>query len=83
MEFQSILPEMSEQPKRKLFNRNFRRRYRSIFKRDPLAANIFLLLTEMAGWDGKVVLPADLTEVERELRTLISVRFEDPRGWQL
>jgi hypothetical protein len=64
-------------------NRKFRRRYYSIFKKDPLSANLFLLLSELAGPDGKVVMPTDPRKLEEELQELISIRFENPFGYQL
>jgi hypothetical protein len=63
--------------------RKFKKKYRQIFKKDPVAANLFLLLAELAGPDGKVILPGDPGAVEAELQTLLAARFEDPQGWQL
>lgn len=64
-------------------NNKFRKRYRKIFKKDPTAANLFLLLCELAGPDGKVFLPGDPKAVETELQTLLAARFENPEEWQL
>jgi hypothetical protein len=64
-------------------NNRFRKRYRRIFRKDPLTANLFLLLAELAGPDGKVILPADPRSIDRELASLMTARFEDPEGWQL
>jgi hypothetical protein len=64
-------------------NRKFKRKYRQIFKKDPLAANIFLLLCELAGPEGKVNLPNEPGAAEKELQALLVARFEDPRGWNL
>jgi len=64
-------------------NRKFRRKYRQLFKDNPLAANLFLLIGELSGPDGKIILPADQDEMEKELQILLSARFEDPREWQL
>ncbi len=64
-------------------NRRFRKSYRKIFKKDPVAANLFLLLCELAGPDGEVILPNDPEKVDRELRDLMVARFEDLWGWQL
>jgi hypothetical protein len=63
--------------------RRFRRKYYSIFKKDPLSANLFLLLSELAGPDGKVSMPPDPRKLEKELEQLISIRFKDPFGYQL
>jgi hypothetical protein len=58
-------------------NRGFRRQYKKLFKRDPQAANVFLLLCELANKKGQV--KAD----PEELKRLMGVRFEDPKGYQL
>jgi len=53
-------------------NRSFKRKYDRIFKRDPVAANLFLLLAEMADEKGRVVTN------EVEIAPLMEVRFKDP-----
>jgi len=58
-------------------NRNFRRKYRRLFKRDPLAANAFLLLCELADQKGRIQTSPE------ELAELMAVRFEDPRRYAL
>ena len=58
-------------------NRRFRKRYDQIFRKDPQAANLFLLLCEIANEKGQVETdPAELAE-------LMAQRFEDPRGYAL
>jgi len=64
-------------------NRKFKKKYRQIFRRDPLSANLFLLLCEMAGHSGEVVLPSDPKAIDQELSSLMQARFQDPEGWQL
>lgn len=59
-------------------NRKFRQKYKKLFKKDPLAANMFLLLCELANEKGEVVVKDD-----GELAELMAVRFEDPEAWQL
>lgn len=59
-------------------NRAFRKKYRKIFKKDPLAANTFLLLAEIADERGEVVISD-----EDKLADLLMARFEDPRRWAL
>ena len=61
-------------------NRAFRRQYRRIFRKDPAAANVFLLLAELADERGQVQLGPD---AEAELAVLMAARFEDPRAYQL
>ena len=60
-------------------NRKFRQKYLKIFKKDPVAANLFLLLSELADEKGQVHLGPD---PERELALLMAARFEDPRANQ-
>lgn len=59
-------------------NRKFRQKYKKLFRKDPLAANTFLLLAELADEKGQVALID-----EDELADLLMVRFEDPRGWSI
>ena len=61
-------------------NRKFRREYRKIFKKDPMAANLFLLLSELADDRGQVRLGPD---PEAELAVLMAAQFEDPTAYQL
>jgi hypothetical protein len=58
-------------------NKKFRKKYNKIFKRDPLAANTFLLLCEIADEKGQVVTN------EEEIAELMAIRFEDPREYAL
>jgi hypothetical protein len=58
-------------------NRKFRRKYEEIFAHDPMAANLFLLLAELANEGGQVVTD------ERELAQLMEARFEDPSEYAL
>jgi len=58
-------------------NRAFKRDYDKLFKSDPAAANLLLLLFELADEKGRVCSNDD------ELYTLFNIRFEDVRGYQL
>ena len=62
-------------------NRKFRRRYDLLFRRDPLGANMYLLLCELANERGEVRLDGLLPEIE--LQRLMLGRFDDPRAYQL
>jgi len=62
-------------------NRAFRRRYDQIFRHSPLAANVFLLLTELASERGEVRLEYPFPEAE--IQRLVAARFNDPRAYQL
>jgi hypothetical protein len=53
-------------------NRKFKRKYDKLYKTDPLAANTFLLLCELANEKGQVK-----TDPE-ELAKLLAARFNDP-----
>ena len=61
-------------------NRHFKRDYKRIFKRNPEAANLFLLLCELADEQGRVHLGPD---AEAELVVLMQARFENPAACQL
>lgn len=61
-------------------NRKFRRDYDRMFRRNPQAANLMLLLCELADDQGQVELGAD---AEEELARLMVARFEDRYAYQL
>jgi len=58
-------------------NRKFKKRYDRIFEKTPIAANLFLLIAELANEEGRV----KITEIE--LAELFTARFEDPREYSL
>ena len=58
-------------------NREFRRRYARLFKKNPLAANLLLLLNELADEKGQVLADDD------ELMALMAIRFNDPEEFAL
>jgi len=58
-------------------NRTFKRDYKRTFRRNPLAANMLLLLAELADDSGQVQIS------DKQLALLMAARFENPRGWQL
>lgn len=58
-------------------NRKFKRQYDRIFQQDPAAANLFLLLAELADERGQVKTD------ERELVRLMAARFENAEAYQL
>jgi hypothetical protein len=61
-------------------SRRFRRDYDRLFRNDPAAANLLLLMAELANERGKVHL-VPCSEVE--LQKLLTARFDDPRDYQL
>lgn len=61
-------------------NRPFRREYDRLFKKDPVSANMMLLLLEIADDAGRIRLGHDL---EADLVKLMVARFNDPRSHQL
>lgn len=61
-------------------SRRFRRDYDKVFKKKPAAANLMLLLAEMADKSGEVTLSHSPAA---ELARLMAARFEDPRAYQL
>ncbi len=58
-------------------NKQFRRKYDSIYKKDPGAANLFLLLAELADEKGQVETDP------QELAILFDARFNDPKEYAL
>ncbi len=52
-------------------NRKFRRKYDRVFRKDPMAANIFLLVCEISNEKGQVKISPE------ELAALLVTRFED------
>ncbi len=57
-------------------NKKFKKKYDKIFKQDPLAANLLLLLCELADKNGQI------KTNEEELCTLMLIRFNDPTEYQ-
>jgi hypothetical protein len=57
-------------------NRKFRRDYDRLFRKDPAAANLYLLLNELADESGQV------EATEKELLLLMMARFNDPLAYQ-
>ena len=55
-------------------NRKFKKEYNRLFKTNPEAANLFLLLCELADENGQV------ETSEEELAVLMGTRFNNPRG---
>jgi hypothetical protein len=65
-------------------NRKFKKEYDKIFKRDPLAANTFLLLAELADDKGQVKIQgSNEQEIAGEIQKLLIVRFSDLREYAL
>lgn len=60
--------------------RRFRRDYDRLFRRDPQAANLMLLLCELADKNGRVNMGP---HPEAELAELMGVRFQDRFAYQL
>lgn len=58
-------------------NRKFKRDYDKLFKKDPLAANTFLLICELANEKGQVITN------EQEIADLMAIRFNDPEEYAL
>mgnify|MGYP003594149562 CR=1 FL=1 len=62
-------------------NRHFRRQYNRIFRNNPAAANMLLLLAELADEHGGVRF--DGPDPSTEIAGLMAVRFPDPRAYYL
>jgi len=55
----------------------FKNEYDKLYRKNPAAANVLLLLTELADEKGKVVTD------DKELAALMALRFDDPTAYQL
>lgn len=65
-------------------NRRFKKQYNKIFKQDPIGANMFLLLAELADGKGRVKIQGTTEqEVAGELSRLMDARFNDPEEYAL
>ncbi len=62
-------------------SRRFRREYDRLFKQNPAAANVMLLLCELADDKGQVRLETPFPEIE--IQRLMAARFDDCRAYQL
>jgi hypothetical protein len=58
-------------------NRKFKKDYDRLFKKDPMGANMFLLLCEIADDKGQVATN------ENEIAELMAARFNDPEEYAL
>lgn len=58
-------------------NKNFKKQYKRIFRHKPEAANLFLLLCELADQKGHIVIG------ETELARLMKKRFQNPQKYEL
>jgi len=58
-------------------NRKFKKRYDRVFRENPMAANMLLLIAELANNKGRV------EATEEEITALFNARFEDPGAYQL
>ncbi|MDA3898368.1 MAG: hypothetical protein PF482_19705 [Desulfobacteraceae bacterium] len=68
---------MSNTPRQFRPNRKFKKDYDRIFRENPEAANLFLLLAELADESGQVVTD------EADFIRLMAARFNDPEAYQL
>ena len=62
-------------------SRRFRRDYDRLFQKDPAAANVMLLLAEIADEHGKVHF--NTPDPAPEIARLMVARFDDCRAYQL
>jgi len=65
-------------------NRKFKKEYDRLFKQDPIGANVFLLLTELADEKGQVKFSGTTEEeIAGEIQKLLIARFNDPGEYAL
>jgi len=58
-------------------DRKFKERYDRVFRKNPMAANMLLLIFELANGKGRV------QTTEEEIAALFNARFSDPGGYAL
>ena len=58
-------------------NKTFKKKYDRLFHENPLGANMFLLIAELANDRGRV------KTSEEEIAILFNARFDDPMAYQL
>ena len=61
--------------------RKFKRHYDRLFRKDQAAANVFLLMAELADEHREVRF--DTPDPAAEVARLMAARFTDPRAYQL
>ena len=65
-------------------NKRFKKQYDELYKKEPLAANAFLLLAELADEKGQVKIQgSNEKEVAQELSRLMKARFNNTVGYAL
>ena len=65
-------------------NRRFKKKYDKLFKQDPIGANVFLLLAELADKKGRVKIQgSNEQEIAEEIQKLLVARFNDPEEYAL
>ena len=64
-------------------SKSFKRKYDRIFKVDPVAANMLLLLKEMANSKGQIELYGSDDECMSKLTYLMNKRFPGPVKYEL
>ena len=75
---------MREVMQRFIPNRRFKRKYDKLFKQDPIGANVFLLLAELADDKGRIKIQgSNEQEIAEEIQKLLLARFNDPEEYAL
>jgi hypothetical protein len=64
-------------------NKHFRKDYDRLFREDPLMANMFLLLVELADKNGQIIFEGNSKKASKALRDLLLARFNDPLEYAL
>ena len=65
-------------------NRRFKKKYDKLFKQDPVGANVFLLLAELADKKGQVKIQgSNEEEIGEEIQRLMMARFNDLKEYAL
>ena len=63
-------------------NKKFKKDYDKLFKKDPLQANMLLLMCELANENGEVIFPKNI-DCTKEIGKLMKIRFSDVEEYAL
>lgn len=66
-----------------MYNKAFKKEYDKIFNHDPLAANIFLMLVDMADEKGEIYFEGSEDQMNDQINILVNGRFNDVFEYQL
>ena len=67
----------------KKYNSKFKKAYKKMFKKNPVAANMMILFMDIADENGQFTLEGNKDEQADQLMMLMAARFNDVEEYQL